>query len=117
MPVQRLGPSELLILRSVQQLNPQLAYSASIQRYLKALGGRVPSLGQISTTLERLEAKELVTSQRTAPEPIRGGRAKRAFVVEERGVQALEQAAVEYAMIFAEEPGVDHEKTEPNRCR
>lgn len=103
--VARLGQSELVILRAVQALGPKQAYGAAVQRYIRDVSNRVVSLGQIATTLERLETKRLVTSSSSSPEPIRGGRAKRLFFLEERGVQALDYAVASHGMFF----GTSHE--------
>jgi len=95
----RLGQSGALILWSIQSLGPQQAYGAAIQRHIAAVAGKQMALGQIYTTLERLEAKELLNSTLSKPEPVRGGRAKRMFQLTERGVQALEAATALYATV------------------
>jgi DNA-binding PadR family transcriptional regulator len=93
-----LGRVEGLLLLSIQNLGEERAYGAEIQRHLIALTGRKITLGQIYTTLDRLEAKSLIRSRKTNPEPFRGGRTKRVFHLEELGVRALEEAAALYTM-------------------
>jgi PadR family transcriptional regulator, regulatory protein PadR len=112
----RLGATEVVIIRAVQALGNHNAYGAAVQRYIRDVSNRVISLGQIATTLERLQAKELLTSHTSAPESIRGGRAKRIFTLEERGVKALEYAVTSHAMIFghpsSKEKGTRHGTTD-----
>ena len=56
---------------------------------LSATAGRDVSIGTVYGTLERLEEKGYVSSRRADPEPVRGGRARRYFVIEEAGLEAL----------------------------
>jgi PadR family transcriptional regulator, regulatory protein PadR len=113
MPEYRLGATEVVIIRAVQALGARNAYGAAVQRHIRAVVNRVISLGQIATTLERLQAKGLLTSHHSAPEPVRGGRAKRVFELEERGVMALEYAVTSHAMIFESNRKVaNHGRTE-----
>jgi PadR family transcriptional regulator, regulatory protein PadR len=107
-----LGAVEFQILRTVSNLGSS-AYGAAIQRHLASITGRELPLGQIYTALDRLEAKGLVCSKRTSPEPVRGGRAKRVFQMEDRGVVALERAAATYTMIAQLRELKDHGKQEP----
>jgi len=93
-----LGRVEGLLLLAIQNLGEERAYGAEIQRHINALTGRKITLGQIYTTLDRLEAKSLIRSRKTNPEPFRGGRTKRVFHLEELGVRALEEAAALYTM-------------------
>ncbi len=93
-----LGPVETLLLHAVQTLEGEHAYGAEIQRHVEIRSGRHISLGQIYTTLDRLESKHLIRSHKSNPEPIRGGRTKRVFQLEELGVRALEEAVTLYTM-------------------
>ena len=106
----RYGPVEFLVLRTVHHLGDD-AYGAAIQRHIAALTGREMPLGQIYTTLERLETKGLLLSKESLPEAVRGGRTKRLYQLEETcGVAALEDATAMYTMIsqFLEKEKKDH---------
>lgn len=67
---------------------PHEAYGISIQAEIAAQG-RKPSLGALYTTLDRLEAKGMVTSRWGEPTTQRGGRRKRYYTVTGKGQFAL----------------------------
>ena len=73
---------------AVLRLDDQ-AYGASIRAELLAQAGRDVSPGAVFTTLERLEARGLVTSTFGEPTPERGGRRKRFYRVLPEGRRAL----------------------------
>ena len=68
------------------------AYGVPIHRELSERLGREVSVGAVYTTLERLEQKGFVVSERGAATAERGGRAKRFFELTAQGRQALEEA-------------------------
>ena len=82
------GEFELLVLLATLSLGSR-AYPFSIARDLEKRTGRKASRAAVLITLERLEDKELVSSRYGEPTPERGGRAKRFFQVNARGVQAV----------------------------
>ena len=84
----KLGELEQLILLVVLRLGDD-AYGVTIQREFASIAHRRISLGAIYTTLERLETKRYVSSTIGGATPERGGRAKRYFVVEAAGKEAL----------------------------
>ncbi len=86
-----LGEFEQVVLLAVMRLGPD-AYGVTIRREIESCTGRSVSLGAIYPTLHRLERKGLVTSQTGEPTAARGGRAKRHFSLEPRGVAALRQS-------------------------
>jgi len=86
-----LGEFERLILLAVLRLGRD-AYGMRIRLEIKERANRDSSLGAIYTTLERLEAKGLISSWTGDPSPERGGRAKRFFKLEAPGHHALQQA-------------------------
>lgn len=86
-----LGEFELLVLAAPVRLGED-GYGAAVFRELEERSGRDVSMGAVYTTLYRLEAKSLVTSQLGAPTPERGGRAKRYFAIEPAGAEALHAA-------------------------
>jgi PadR family transcriptional regulator PadR len=60
------------------------AYGMAVRRELEAVGGREVAIGAVYATLDRLEAKGLVTSERGADVG-----ARRVFTVTRAGVKAL----------------------------
>lgn len=85
---QFLGEFEHVVLLAVMRLGPD-AYGVTIRREIERRTGRSVSLGAIYPTLHRLEAKGLVTSFPGEPTATRGGRAKRHFLMEAEGMEAL----------------------------
>jgi PadR family transcriptional regulator PadR len=65
------------------------AYGVLVHERMQSLLARKMSLGSVSTVLDRLENKGLVSSTYGDPTPERGGRAKRFFQVEAAGERAL----------------------------
>jgi PadR family transcriptional regulator, regulatory protein PadR len=86
-----LGEFEQLVLLAVLRLDED-AYGTSIRDELKTRAERDVSPGAIFTTLERLEARGLVTSRFGDPTPERGGRRKRFYQVSAEGRRALARA-------------------------
>lgn len=86
-----LGELEQLILLAILQLGDG-AYAVPIRTLLKDKAHRALSRGALYTSLERLETKGLLDSRMSEPLAIRGGRARRYFTVNKRGVQALKAA-------------------------
>lgn len=95
-----LGTLELAALLAVARLGGD-AYGLSVRRDLAARTGRDYSVGAVYTTLQRLEDKGLLTSQRTDPLPVRGGRSRRRFTLTGAGGQALHDAERHAASIWA----------------
>jgi PadR family transcriptional regulator PadR len=61
------------------------AYGMHVRRELEAVTGRNVTIGSVYVTLDRLEAKGLVTSERTPDEP----NSRRVFAVTAAGARAL----------------------------
>ncbi len=83
-----LGEFEQLVMCAVLRLDED-AYGATIRRELLERAGRDVSPGAIFTTLERLEARGLVTSSYGEPTQERGGRRKRFYRLRPDGRRAL----------------------------
>jgi PadR family transcriptional regulator PadR len=83
-----LGEFEQLVMFAVMRLD-EGAYGAAIRTELLERAGRDVSPGAIFTTLERLEARGLVTSTYGEPTQERGGRRKRFYRVAPEGRRAL----------------------------
>ena len=83
-------PSEFeqMVLLAVLQAGDD-AYGLVIRRELEARAGRKVSHGAAYVTLDRLEAKGLVSSELGGSAPGRGGRRKRLFRVTPPGLAAL----------------------------
>ena len=83
-----LGEFENLVLLAILRLRDE-AYGVTIRKLIRDETGRSPSLGVVYSALRRLEAKGFVKSRHGEPEPIRGGRAKKYFDIQQRGLQVL----------------------------
>ncbi len=68
------------------------AYGVPIAAEIATKTGREMLQGSVYATLERLEAKGLVTSELGEATPQRGGRAKRYFKLTAEGVRQVHQA-------------------------
>jgi PadR family transcriptional regulator PadR len=85
-----LGEFEYLIVTSAAGLGEK-AYGASIRDAIENATGRNCSIGALYTTVERLEAKGLVTTWMGEATSQRGGRAKRMVRVTAAGAQAARE--------------------------
>jgi PadR family transcriptional regulator, regulatory protein PadR len=81
-----LGEFEYLLLSAAAKLGED-AYGASIRREIEEATKRRCAVGALYTTLDRLEAKGLVTTWMGDPTPQRGGRPKRMVRVTGEGVR------------------------------
>lgn len=86
-----IGELEQLVLLAILQCGDD-AYTVSVRRLLIERSGRRLARGALYTSLERLEAKQLVSSRLGEPLAIRGGRARRYFTVTAAGLDALRYA-------------------------
>ena len=86
-----IGELEQLVLLAILQCGDD-AYTVSVRSLLIERSGRRLARGALYTSLERLEAKQLVSSRLGEPLAIRGGRARRYFTVTAAGLDALRQA-------------------------
>lgn len=85
-----LGEFELMLLLAVIHLGDD-AYGVPISRELELQRGREVSLGSVYASLERLEAKGLVSSSLGDPTPERGGKAKRYFRITREGLRQVHE--------------------------
>jgi len=86
-----LGEFEQLLLLAVLRLGED-AHGLTIRDTLRERAGRVVSYGAIYATVRRLEGKGLLRSTLGAPEPVRGGRARKQLELTARGRTALRDA-------------------------
>lgn len=84
-----LGEFEQMLLLAALHLGED-AYGAALGQELEARVGRRVSRGAIYVTLDRMEAKGLVTSSLSAPRPERGGRPRRVVTVTPEGIAQLQ---------------------------
>jgi PadR family transcriptional regulator PadR len=90
----RLGDFEGVVLKAIIA-NSSNAYGVTIRQYTERIVARSVSIGAVYTTLDRLHTKGYVRSWDGEPDPKRGGRRKRFYVVEGAGLRAMEQKALE----------------------
>lgn len=95
-----LGEFEQVVLLAILRLGDE-AYGASIRAEIEACTGREPTPGALYTTLDRLEAKKMVRSRMGEPTAQRGGRAKRFFLVTEKGSTAVIAAQTSYQRLLS----------------
>ncbi len=84
-----LAEFELLVMLAAMRLGPEEAYTVTIAEDIRQRTGRSVRRANVYTTLQRLEAKGLVSSCLGDPRPERGGRPPRLFKVEPQGLRAL----------------------------
>src|SRR5258705_13572597 len=82
-----LGEFEYLLITAAATLGED-AYGAAMQEAIMKATGRACSIGALYTTLDRLEAKGLVTTWMAEGTPQRGGRSKRMVRVTTAGKAA-----------------------------
>jgi PadR family transcriptional regulator PadR len=85
------GGFELQVLLAVIRLDDE-AYGVPISDTIEEASGREVAAGSIYITLDRLEAKGLVTSRLGESTPERGGRAKTYYRITGKGVRAVRHA-------------------------
>lgn len=86
-----LGELEQMVLLAILQLKDE-GFGTSVMREMEERGGRKVSRGALYVTLDRLEAKSLISSRLGDPTPGRGGRPKRYLSVTEEGITALQES-------------------------
>ena len=99
-PLPYLGEFEQLVLLAVLRLGED-AYAVTIRQTLEEAAARTVSRGALYTTLERLDAKGLLSSRMGEPTADRGGRARRYHKVTAAGMRALRAARDAVAKLAA----------------
>jgi DNA-binding PadR family transcriptional regulator len=89
---QGLGEFELLVLLAAMRLGEHEAYAVSIGDDIEARTGRTVQRASVYVTLQRLEAKGLLSSRLGEPLAERGGRPRRLVRVNAAGVEAVRAA-------------------------
>jgi len=86
-----LGTFEQAVLLAVLRLGED-AYGRAVWKEVQARLEKDVAAGAVHATLERLERKRAVTSRLGAGTPGRGGRARRFYRIEPKGLRALNDA-------------------------
>ena len=86
-----LGAFEQAVMLAIVRLGHN-AYGRAILKEVEARLDRAIAPGAVHATLNRLEAKSLVSSRLGSGTPIRDGRARRYYTIEPEGVRALNDA-------------------------
>jgi PadR family transcriptional regulator PadR len=86
----KLGVFQLALLLEIEQLGPD-AYPTQLARTLTNKLRRHVSIGQVFVALERLEDRGFVSHANTPPQPVRGGRSRKLFRLEEVGRRAVRE--------------------------
>jgi len=89
---QFLGEFEELVLLAIMKLGKD-AYGVTIAETIEAATGKRVSIGALYTTLSRLEEKSFVSSWMGEKTEERGGKAKKHFIVESSGKDAIRSSA------------------------
>ena len=89
MTTESVAEFELLVMLAAVRLGPDEAYTVSIAADIAGRAGRSVRRANVFTTLQRLEAKGLVSTRRGAPLPERGARPRRLVPVEPEGLAAV----------------------------
>ena len=85
----QLGELEELVLMVVAILQDQ-AYGVKVMDEIAEQTGRQVNISAVHTTLDRLEKKELVSSEMGGASAERGGRRKRIFTIAAQGSKAIQ---------------------------
>ena len=89
-----LAEFELLVLLAAIRLGPEEAYTVSIADEIERRTGRSVRRANVYTTLQRLEAKRLITTALGEPRAERGGKPRRLVTVRPSGLAAVRAATV-----------------------
>ena len=83
-----LGEFEQLVMLALLRLKDD-AYGMRVRQEIQSRTERSVSIGSVYATLQRLERKGYVRSSVSDPQPIKGGRARKFFLVTREGGRAL----------------------------
>jgi PadR family transcriptional regulator PadR len=94
-----LGEFEQLVLLAILRLDER-AYGVSIRAEIAKRTGRKVAPGALYTTLDRLQARQMVFSRLGEATAERGGRAKRFYRVSAEGVRAVTRAQRDFQSLL-----------------
>jgi DNA-binding PadR family transcriptional regulator len=87
-----LAEFELLVILAALHLGPDEAYTVSIADEIERRTGRAVRRANVFTTLQRLEAKKLISTRLGDARPERGGKPRRLVTVSPTGLAAARTA-------------------------
>lgn len=90
MPGETLAHFELLVMLAALRVAPGEAYAVSIADEIEERAGRTVRHANVHTTLKRLEAKGMVSTQLGEARPERGGKPRRLVHVTREGRLAVD---------------------------
>ena len=102
MPPKSLAEFELLVMLAALRLGPEEAYTVSIADDIQRKTGRSVRRANVYTTLQRLEAKGLVSTSLGDPRPERGGKPRRLVGLEPDGIALLRSTTAAIRAMTAE---------------
>ncbi len=102
MPLESLAEFELLVMLAALRLGPEEAYTVSIADDIQRKTGRSVRRANVYTTLQRLEAKGLVSTHLGDPRPERGGKPRRLVALKPGGLAALRSTTAAIRAMAAE---------------
>ena len=105
MPPDSLAESELLVMLAALRLGPEEAYTVSIADDIGRRTGRTVRRANVYTTLQRLEAKRLISTHLGGPRPERGGKPRRLVRLEPSGMAALRSTTAAIRAMVADLSG------------
>jgi len=82
---------EQLVLIAILRLGDE-AYAIPLREEIERRTGRSIARGALYTALDRLEAKQFVSSRMSEPRAERGGRSRRYYTVTPAGLEAIKAA-------------------------
>jgi PadR family transcriptional regulator, regulatory protein PadR len=89
-----LAEFELLVLLAALRLGPDEAYTVSIADDIQQRTGRAVRRANVYTTLQRLEAKRLISTRLGDPRAERGGKPRRLVTLRPAGIAAVRATTV-----------------------
>lgn len=94
-----LNDLEQLVLLALARLGEE-GYGVTVREEIERRAGRPVSIAAVYAALDRMERRRLVRSWLSEPTPERGGRAKKHFRLEPRGVALLHEARAAMARMW-----------------
>lgn len=101
-----LAEFELLVILAALRLGPEEAYTVSIADHIERRTGRSVRRANVYTTLQRLEAKRLVSTRLGDARPERGGKPRRLVTVRPVGLAAVRATAGAIAAMVGDLDGL-----------
>jgi PadR family transcriptional regulator, regulatory protein PadR len=101
---EHLGALEQAVLLALVRPRTELgkeAYGRAILKEVQHRLGRDVAAGAVYSTLDRVEAKGLVSSRLGPGTPVRGGRPKRHYTINADGIRALNEAKAAINRLWA----------------